>query len=208
MDISQDSIRIEEVGKTAELESAISRSLACHQRANRSVSKKWLGGRKMMRSRTRGILHLLVSILVCEFAGIVGSIFTTPAIPTWYASLRKPSFTPPSWVFAPVWVTLYALMGMALYVTWKEGLDRHDVRRAVGLFAVQLTLNVLWSLVFFGLQSAAYGFAVIIILWIAVLVTTVLFYKISKTAGVLLVPYFLWGSLASALNFSILLLNP
>ena len=161
-----------------------------------------------MRSRTRDILHLLVSILVCEFAGLVGAIFTTPALSTWYASLRKPSFTPPSWVFAPVWVTLYALMGISLYVMWKKGLGRRDVRRAVGLFAVQLILNVLWSVVFFGMRSAVYGFAVIIMLWVAVLATTVLFYKISKTAGILLVPYFLWSSLASALNFSILLLNP
>jgi len=158
-------------------------------------------------SRARDIVGLLLSIFVCQLAGLLGSVFTTPAIPTWYASLKKPFFTPPSWVFTPVWVTLFTLMGISLYIVWKKGLSRHDVRRAVGLFGIQLVLNVLWSVVFFGAQSPLYGFVIIVLLWIALLATIVVFYRVSRTAAVLLVPYFLWGSFASILNLSILILN-
>ena len=161
----------------------------------------------MQTLKLRDFIALLASIFLCEAAGLVGSVFTTPAIPTWYASLKKPFFTPPSWIFAPVWITLYALMGTSLYVVWRKGLDRHDVRRAVSLFAVQLALNVLWSVVFFGMQSPLYGFIVIVLLWVVLLATVITFYRVSKLAGVLLIPYFLWGSFASALNLAILILN-
>ena len=150
---------------------------------------------------------LLVSIFVCQLAGVVGSAFTTPAIPTWYASLKKPFFTPPSWVFAPVWITLYTLMGISLYIVWKKGFSTRGAARAVNLFGIQLVLNTLWSAVFFGMQSPLYGFVVIVLLWIALIATIVTFYGISKAAGALLIPYFLWGSFASLLNFSILILN-
>jgi tryptophan-rich sensory protein len=158
--------------------------------------------------KTRDVLGLLAAIFVCELAGVVGSIFTTPAIPTWYASLKKPSFNPPSWVFAPVWLTLYALMGIALFMVWRKSFSRLGAGRALGFFGVQLALNVLWSIVFFGMQSPLFGFVVIVLLWVAVLATMVLFYGISKGAGLLLLPYFLWGSFASVLNLSILILNP
>ena len=161
----------------------------------------------MERFKLRDFTALLASVFLCEAAGFVGSVFTTPAIPTWYASLKKPFFTPPSWIFAPVWITLYTLMGISLYFVWKKGPDRHDVRRAVSLFAVQLALNVLWSIVFFGMQSPLYGFIIIVLLWAVLLATVITFYRISKPAGVLLVPYFLWGSFASALNLAILILN-
>jgi len=157
--------------------------------------------------KVRDIPAVLASILLCQAAGLIGSVFTTPAIPTWYASLKKPFFTPPSWIFAPVWITLYTLMGISLYVVWRKGLDRHDVRRAVSLFGGQLALNVLWSVVFFGMQSPLYGFIIIVLLWVVLLATVITFYRVSKLAGVLLVPYFLWGSLASALNLAILILN-
>jgi len=157
--------------------------------------------------RARDIARFFVSIFICQFAGILGSIFTTPEIPTWYASLKKPPFTPPSWVFAPVWVTLFTLMGMSLYAVWRKRLGRHDVRRAVTFFGIQLALNILWSVVFFGMRSPLYGFVIIVLLWVTLLATIVMFYKISKTAGVLLIPYFLWGSFASILNLSILVLN-
>jgi len=161
----------------------------------------------MGRFKLRDFTALLASVFLCEAAGFVGSVFTTPAIPTWYASLKKPFFTPPSWIFAPVWITLYTLMGISLYIVWKKGPDRHDVRRAVSIFAVQLALNVLWSMVFFGMQSPLYGFIIIVLLWVVLLATVITFYRISKPAGVLLVPYFLWGSFASALNLAILILN-
>lgn len=157
--------------------------------------------------KVRDIPAVLASILLCQAAGLIGSVFTTPAIPTWYASLKKPFFTPPSWIFAPVWVTLFTLMGISLYIVWKKGLGRREVRRGVSLFGVQLALNVLWSVVFFGMHSPLYGLIIIVLLWAVLLATVVAFYRISKPAGVLLVPYFLWGSFASALNLAILVLN-
>jgi len=166
------------------------------------------GDSGMSGSRVRHIPGLLASILVCQLAGILGSVFTTPAIPTWYVSLKKPFFTPPSWVFAPVWVTLFTLMGISLYLVWKRGFRRHDVRRSVSLFGIQLALNVLWSAVFFGMRSPQYGFVIIVLLWFALLATIVAFYRILRIAAVLLVPYFLWGSFALVLNFSIVALNP
>jgi len=162
---------------------------------------------KVNRSRVRSILGLLATIFVCELAGFVGSIFTTPAIPSWYASLKKPFFTPPSWVFAPVWVALYALMGVSLYIVWKKGPGRHEIRRAVGLFGIQLALNVLWSVVFFGMRSPLGGLVAITLLLVVLLSTIAVFYKISKAASILLLPYFLWGGFASILNLSILILN-
>jgi tryptophan-rich sensory protein len=99
-------------------------------------------------------------------------------------------------------------MGIALFMVWRKSFSRLGAGRALGLFGVQLALNVLWSIVFFGMQSPLFGFAVIVVLWVAVLATMVLFYGISKGAGLLLLPYFLWGSFASVLNLSILILNP
>jgi len=155
----------------------------------------------------RDIPAVLASILLCQAAGLIGSVFTTPAIPTWYASLKKPFFTPPSWIFAPVWVTLFTLMGISLYIVWKKGLGRRELRRGVSLFGVQLALNVLWSVVFFGMHSPLYGLIIIVLLWAVLLATVIAFYRISKPAGMLLIPYFLWGSFASVLNLAILILN-
>jgi tryptophan-rich sensory protein len=157
--------------------------------------------------KLRDFLVLLASIFLCQVAGLIGSVFTTPAIPTWYASLKKPFFTPPSWIFAPVWVTLFTLMGISLYIVWKKGFDRREVRRGVSLFGVQLVLNVLWSVVFFGMRSPLYGLVIIVLLWAVLLATVITFYRISKPAGILLIPYFLWGSFASVLNLAILTLN-
>lgn len=122
--------------------------------------------------------------------------------------MEKPFFNPPSWVFAPVWVTLFTLMGISLFMIWKKGLGRPEIKRAVSLFGIQLALNVLWSLTFFGMQSPLLGFVVIVLLLVALLATMVVFYRISKTAAILLLPYFLWGSFATILNLSILILNP
>jgi tryptophan-rich sensory protein len=157
--------------------------------------------------KVRDIPAVLASILLCQAAGLIGSVFTRPAIPTWYASLKKPFFTPPSWIFAPVWVTLFTLMGISLYIVWKKGLGRRELRRGVSLFGVQLALNVLWSVVFFGMHSPLYGLIIIVLLWAVLLATVVAFYRISKPAGILLIPYFLWGSFASVLNLAILILN-
>jgi len=152
-------------------------------------------------------LKLIVSILVCQGAGVIGSVFTSPAITTWYAQLEKPSFNPPNWVFAPVWSLLFLLMGIALYLIWSNEAESRKKRTAILIFAVQLVLNILWSVFFFGLQSPLHAFIEIIILWLAILLTIISFYKISKTAAYLLLPYILWVSFASILNFSIMILN-
>lgn len=152
-------------------------------------------------------IHLFIFILVCEAAGFLGSLFTAPAIPTWYANLQKPSFNPPNWLFAPVWTTLYALMGIAAYLVWKAGIEKNEVRIALALFAIQLVLNILWSYLFFKLQSPLYALIEIVILWLFILLTMISFLKVSKTAGLLLLPYLLWVSFAAILNFAIFRLN-
>jgi len=148
---------------------------------------------------------LILAILLCESAGIAGSVFTTPAIPTWYASLNKPSFAPPGSVIGVVWIILYFLMAISLYLVQVSKNKQKGI--ATKVFGVQLFLNMLWSLLFFGLRSPLYGMIGIIILWLAILVTIVKFYKVSKTAAYLMIPYILWVSFASFLNYLILVLN-
>ncbi|MEO0092508.1 MAG: TspO/MBR family protein [candidate division WOR-3 bacterium] len=155
----------------------------------------------------KDIIKLLISIIVCQAAGFIGSIFTTPNIPTWYATLRKPSFTPPNWLFAPVWTILFLLMGISAYLVWRYGLSNSQVRIALLIFIVQLVVNILWSLVFFGLKAPLAGFFVIIALWLLILLTIIHFSNISITAGILLIPYILWVSFASVLNFMLWRLN-
>jgi tryptophan-rich sensory protein len=150
----------------------------------------------------------VLGVVVCELAGVIGSVFTFPSIGTWYASLVKPWFNPPNWLFGPVWTILYALMGIALGLVWDKGLGSKEVRTALVVFVVQLALNVLWSIVFFGAQSLFYGLLIIIVLWVAIAVTIVVFYRISKRAGLLLVPYICWVTIATTLNLYVWLLNP
>ena len=150
-------------------------------------------------------LKLLVSIAVCLLAGSLGSIFTTPAISGWYTTLNKPSFNPPNWLFAPVWTTLFILMGIALFLVWRQGVKGSGV--ALIFFAVQLIFNILWSFLFFKLQSPHYALLEIIALWLLIAITLLKFLKISNAAGLLLLPYLLWVSFAAFLNFSIYQLN-
>lgn len=144
-------------------------------------------------------------IVLCLAAGAIGGLATYPAIPGWYASLDKPSFNPPNWVFGPVWTVLYVLMGIAAYAVYK--MKKKEVRGALAVFGLQLCLNILWSVLFFGLHSPLYGLLCIMALWTAIAVTIIRFYEISKTAGLLLVPYILWVSFASLLNFYVWVLN-
>jgi len=153
------------------------------------------------------ITKLIISILICQLAGIIGSIFTAPSVATWYQTLNKPSFTPPNWLFAPVWTILFLLMGISLYLVWQKGFANKENKKALFLFILQLVFNILWSFAFFGSQSPLYGLVVIIILWIFILATVLQFLKISKLAGRLLIPYILWVSFAVLLNFSIWQLN-
>jgi len=155
----------------------------------------------------RDILKLVVSIVVCEGAGGIGAIFTTPAISTWYAGLQKPSFTPPNSVFAPVWLTLYLLMAIAAFLIWRKGLNTKGAKPALILFLVQLVLNVLWSIIFFGLKSPLGGVVLILLLWIAILLAIIRFFKISPPAGGLLIPYIVWVSIAANLNVWVWILN-
>ncbi|MDD5337854.1 MAG: tryptophan-rich sensory protein [Dehalococcoidales bacterium] len=153
------------------------------------------------------VVKLVVSIVACEGAGGIGAIFTTRAIPTWYKSLKKPSFTPPNRVFGPVWITLYLLMGVAVFLVWREGFSQAGVTVAFTVFWVQLVLNVLWSVIFFGLKSLFGGMIVIFILWIAILVNIILFFGVSSIAGGLLIPYLVWVSIATNLNIQLWRLN-
>jgi tryptophan-rich sensory protein len=150
---------------------------------------------------------LIGCIAICEGIGLLGSVFTAPAIDTWYAALVKPGFTPPNAVFGPVWTTLYALMGVALFLVWRRGLAVPGVKPAFILFWVQLGVNLSWSIVFFGDRSILGGLVIIISLWVLVLITMLRFFRISKTAGSLLVPYLVWLSIATALNIQIWRLN-
>ncbi len=153
------------------------------------------------------IVKLMVSIIACEGAGGIGAIFTRSAIPTWYASLKKPAFAPPNSVFGPIWITLYLLMGIAVFMVWRGGLNQAGVRIAFIIFWVQLVLNVLWSVVFFGLKSLLGGVVIIFLLWIAIVVGLVAFFRVVPVAGWLLIPYIIWVSIAAGLNVSTWLLN-
>jgi len=152
------------------------------------------------------ILKLVASIILCQLAGFLGSLFTTPAIPTWYVTLNKPSFTPPNWIFSPVWISLFILMGISLFFVWRRP-DHPKFKNAFIFFFVQLILNILWSAAFFGLKSPLLGLVDIMLLWIAILLTIQNFFKVSKFAGALLIPYLLWVSFATLLNFFLWFLN-
>ncbi len=155
----------------------------------------------------RDILRLIVSVAISNMAGLLGSIATMPAIDSWYRTLEKPAFNPPDWVFAPVWTILYILMGIAAWLIWRQGLEKPGVRTALAVFIVQLVLNALWSWIFFGWGMLGPAFIEIIFLWAAILTTIILFFRLSRVAGALLVPYILWVSFASVLNFAVWQLN-
>jgi benzodiazapine receptor len=155
----------------------------------------------------KDIVRLLISIIICQAAGFIGSIFTTPNIPTWYKTLQKPNIAPPNWVFAPVWTLLFLLMGIALYLVWRQGWNTPAVRIAMIIFFIHLIVNILWSAVFFGLHAPLAGFFVIIALWFLIILTIIYFSSVSKTAGLILLPYILWVSFASVLNFMLYKLN-
>ena len=178
----------------------------------------------------KNFLRLITAIVVCELAGVSGTLFTVPAVSTWYATLSKPALNPPAWVFGPVWTILYLLMGMAAFLVWKKmsetkmltakngeaaGSDKTAIiakRKliviALLIFLIQLLLNVRWPIIFFGLHNPGAAFFELIILWLAILATIILFAKISRPAAWMLVPYILWVSFAGYLNYSVWILNP
>lgn len=150
---------------------------------------------------------LIISIAITLAIGFTASYFTRPEIPGWYAGLQKPSFSPPNWLFGPVWTTLYILIGIAAYLVWQRRDGSTAYSNARNIYIVQLALNFSWSIVFFGLHQMLGAFVVIILLLISIIGCMVYFSRFSKTAAWLLVPYLLWVSFASVLNFSIYLLN-
>jgi benzodiazapine receptor len=153
------------------------------------------------------VSKLVVSILVCQAVGLIGGLATAPNVETWYAYVEKPSFTPPDWVFSPVWISLYFLMGLSGYLVWRKGLTERGVGKAMAFYAVQLILNPFWSFAFFGFHSPPAGLVVIIVLWVMIALTIFYFSRVSRAAAILLVPYILWVSFATVLNLSIFVLN-
>jgi tryptophan-rich sensory protein len=152
-------------------------------------------------------IKLVASVVLCLLAGFIGSMATTPKIQSWYAGINKPSFTPPSWLFGPVWTVLYVLMGIALYLVWRTGLAAKGVKVAIAVFIAQLVLNMLWSFAFFGAESPLAGLVVIAALWIMIVVTIAVFAPVSRPAALLLIPYIAWVSFATVLNAAIYALN-
>lgn len=148
------------------------------------------------------VTKLVTSIVICQLAGLAGAVFTMPAL-GWYKNLRKPFFAPPDWIFSPVWVILFLLMGVALFLVWQK----REKGEARVIFITQLFLNILWTIFFFSLKSPGLAFIELVLLWFAVLCNIVSFYKISRTAGLLLLPYILWVSFAGVLNFTIWMIN-
>lgn len=157
--------------------------------------------------RPKDWLVLAGFVALCEGVGFVGSIFTVPSISAWYATLAKPSLAPPNWVFAPVWTTLFLLMAVAAFLVWRRGVGRRGVRTALEIFALQLALNLLWSILFFGLHSPGAALADIVALWISIAAAIYFFSKISRPAAWLMFPYIAWVSFAAYLNFMLFILN-
>ncbi|MBC7851108.1 MAG: tryptophan-rich sensory protein [Chitinophagaceae bacterium] len=152
-------------------------------------------------------MKLIISLLIPLAVGFTGSFFTTPEIGNWYSTLNKPWFNPPSWIFAPVWTTLYVLMGIAMWLVWKSDKPERAKQRALWLYAFQLFLNFWWSVIFFHFHQPGWALVEIIVLWISILLTIFSFAKIDKTAAWLLVPYICWVSFAMVLNHGIWVRN-
>ncbi len=151
-------------------------------------------------------MKLFVSLLTTLAVGGIAGFATATAIDTWYVHLNKPSFNPPNWLFAPVWTVLYIMMGIALYLIWK--LPSSQKRNtAMVVFFIQLLLNFLWSLIFFNMHETGYALVDIVLLLSMILTTIFYFRPLSKTAALMLVPYSLWVSFATVLNYSIWYLN-
>ena len=155
----------------------------------------------------KGALILIVLIIISQLAGILSSSISSVSFKATYAELKQPSFSPPSWVFGPVWAILYTLMGISAYLVYKKGIGNPEVKVAMVLFFLQLVLNFLWSLIFFGLNNQMLAFIEIVVLWGFIIAMIISFSKVSKTAAYLQIPYILWVSFAAVLNLTIWLIN-
>lgn len=152
------------------------------------------------------VIGLAVSIGICFLAGALGGVATSSSVANWYTQINKPPWNPPGWIFGPVWTALYLMMGISSWLVWKNS-SFQEVKFALVWFAFHLLLNVLWSIVFFGLRQPGWAFVEIIALWISIGVSITLFYRYSKPAAGLLVPYWLWVSFAAFLNYTIWSMN-
>lgn len=152
------------------------------------------------------IFALFVSVGTALFAGFVGSFFTASSVRTWYIDIIKPEWNPPSWVFGPVWTVLYIMMGTAAYLIWQQK-EVSGAKVALAFYIIQLIFNIGWSLLFFGLKNPAFAFFEIIALLVLIIVTAILFWRIEIWAGILFIPYILWVSFATYLNYTIWQLN-
>jgi benzodiazapine receptor len=152
-------------------------------------------------------ITLALFILLAQSAGVLGSASTITSIDTWYVTLTKPVLNPPSWVFGPVWTLLYTLMGIASFLVWRKAGKTLEGKVALVIFFVHLGINALWSIIFFGYQNPELAFGWIVFLLAVIVIMTGLFWRISRWAGMLLLPYIAWVSFASYLNYSIWMLN-
>lgn len=159
-----------------------------------------------VRSRRTRVLAFVAFAVTVAIVAAVGGAVTAPAIPDWYASLAKPSFNPPNGIFGPVWSLLYIAMTVAAWRVWKIGGFRHASAAMIPFFA-QLALNLAWSLIFFGAHQIGAAAIEVAMLWLAVAVTLVQFWRRDRIAGLLMAPYLAWVSFAAALNFAIWRLN-
>jgi translocator protein len=153
------------------------------------------------------IVKLIIALIIPLAVGGISGFFTASSVDNWYQTVNKPSWNPPNWVFGPVWITLYVLMGIALYLVWKSGADESVKKTAIILFAVQLGLNFFWSFIFFNQHQIGWALAEIIAMWIMILLTIFAFARANNTAAWLLVPYISWVSFATILNYTIWKLN-
>ena len=153
------------------------------------------------------LAKLVAIILLCLATGFLGSLFTRQSIPNWYANLQKPSFNPPDWIFAPVWTILYLMMAVAACIILRKDLHNSKVKIALIAFLIQLLLNGLWTPIFFGAHLIFVALIEITILWLSIILTIVLFWKVSIPASLLLLPYIFWVTFAAVLNAAIWLLN-
>lgn len=152
------------------------------------------------------IIKLIVSLFLPLSVGIVAGMFTSQAVPTWYATLNRPSFNPPNWVFGPVWTSLYILLGISFFLIWKEKVSK-ERDLAIKVFSIQMLLNFAWSFLFFYFNLIGAALIEIILLWISIALMIYLFYKIKPFAAYLNIPYFLWVSFATILNAGYYFLN-
>lgn len=152
-------------------------------------------------------MKLIISVGFPLLIGFIGSFYTMPAIGGWYATLVQPSIAPLNWVFGPVWTLLYILMGIAAFLVWRRGLENKWVRIGLSLFLLQLILNLFWSIIFFRLENIGGALIEIVVLWVFIVATMIAFFKVSRLAAFLLVPYLLWVSFAAYLNYSFWILN-